>query len=202
MMKKLILLAVAISFALPPCFSAEITIPMANGENKTIGSTYISEYSEGEYTDMGSKFSLVDANQDGYIDLLEYDKENSGAYNMAYNLYIYNPKEKCFDAPYEFYNISIGKDGTVSEFFKGRGLGDFGDITTWKWNGKKYIELYNDSFIISDDANTCYTKHTEFSAKGEENKVVSVKYYKEVSGKKISISEKEFNKAQNDKFGN
>lgn len=191
MIKKISALTLMAIFALPLSFSAEITIPMANGKDTTVGSTYINEYSDGEYTDMGSKFSLVDANKDGYMDLLECDMGSSGAYNIAYNLYIYNPKAKVFDEPCTFYNIDIEKDGTISEFFKGRGLGDCGSTTIWKWNGQKYTEVSSEGFFILDDV--YYTMNTEFSANGKK----SVKYYKEISGKKTAISEKEYNKAQN-----
>lgn len=195
MIKKISALALMAVFALPLSFSAEITIPMANGKDTTVGSTSIIENYEGNYTDMGSKFSMVDANKDGYMDLLECDMENSGAYNTAYNLYIYNPKAKVFDEARSFYNIGIEKDGTITEYFKGRGLGDCGSTTIWKWNGQKYTEVSSEVFFILDDV--YYSLYTEFSANGKE----SVKYYKEISGKKIAISEKEYNKAQN-KFGN
>ncbi len=201
MIKKISALTLMAIFALPLSFSAEITIPMANGENKTIGSTFITEFSEGEYTDRGSQFSLEDANNDGYMDVLECDLENSGAYNIWYNLYIYNPKTGCFNEPQGFYNIGIKKDGTISEYFKGRGLGDFGGTATWKWDGKKYIKLSDEGFFILDDG-TYYTQYTEFSNNGKESEVLSVKYYKETSsGKKIPITKKEYDKAQNDKFG-
>ena len=201
MIKKISALTFMAIFALPLSFSAEITIPMANGKDTTVGSTSIIENYEGNYTDMGSKFSMVDANKDGYMDLLECDMGNSGAYNTAYNLYIYNPKAKVFDEARSFYNIGIEKDGTITEYFKGRGLGDFGGTATWKWDGKKYIKLSDEGFFILDDG-TYYTQYTEFSNNGKESEVLSVKYYKETSsGKKIPITKKEYDKAQNDKFG-
>jgi len=195
MIRKIAALSFLTIFALPLSFSAKLKVPMANGETKDIGSTYIMEYSEGDYQDRGSSFSLTDANKDGYMDILEFDFENSGAYNYYYNIYIYNPQKGGFNEPKGFYNVVIEKDGTITDYFKGRAIEDIGSITKWKWNGENFIEVSNDDFFFY--ANAKYTEHTEYSAKGKESKPSSVKYYKEVSDKKIEIAEKAYNIVKN-----
>lgn len=84
MIKKLISLAVAISFALPLCFADKINIPDGKGNYKTI---------EGDYID------LVDLNNDGYLDIKVRVPADLYADGSGYNLYVYNPAKKLLLMP-------------------------------------------------------------------------------------------------------
>ena len=184
MMKKLISLAVAISFALPLCFADKINIPDGKGNYKTI---------EGDVID------LVDLNNDGYLDIKVCVPADlyADVYN-DYILYVYNPAKKTFVEGGCFSNISIGNDGTISSSSYANRAGTIGCRTEWKWNGKEFAVSSTEDWIepgphgISADADKYY-HCTSYDTNG--NKVKDT-YYKEVNGKKTECSKSEFEKIE------
>ena len=86
-MRRFTILVLVSFFVLPFCFAEKkIWIPMESG------SVEIQE--EEDYEDV---FSLKDANNDGYLDIVQYQPLRSGTGGWSYMLYIYNPSKKCFD---------------------------------------------------------------------------------------------------------
>ena len=177
MMKKLISLAVAISFALPLCFADKINIPDGKGNYKTIE---------------GDEIDLIDLTNDGYLDIKV--RVPADLYADVYNdyiLYVYNPAKKTFVEGGSFSNISIGNDGTISSSSYANRAGTIGCRTERKWNGKEFARSYYEEWVESE-SNTYY-HCTSYDTNGNEIKDA---YYKEVNVKKKECSKSEFEKIE------
>lgn len=133
-MKKLLMMTV-MSFTLPMCFSNTLEIPVGNGEFKTLGE-------DGD----GYWYSLEDANNDGYPDIVEGNYEWTSDYGGTYSrLYMYNPKTRKFEkAEHDgseelndgFSNLRINGDGTITTMCSMR-TGSF-PVAEYKWTGSKW----------------------------------------------------------------
>jgi len=131
-MKKLLMMAV-MAFALAPSFSDTLTVPVGNGEFKSLGEDEVE-----------SKYSLKDANNDGYPDIVEYLPEYSGSMGMCYRLYMYNPKTQKFekaevDGDTFFYGLEIKGDGTIETSASASRIGPT-IVKKYKWTGSKWQE--------------------------------------------------------------
>lgn len=187
-MKRIIALIMTVAFALPLCFADKLTVPAGKGMEGELGQE-----------DEDSKFTLVDANNDGYLDIKEYLPESSGNMGDCSNLYIYNPKEQKFEKQGMFCNLEINGDGTISESHRLDMLGFAYFFSTFKWNGKKFKRMSStrkfDLCLKSIDSTYSECKAYAWESNDDE-KVLSEKYYKETSsGKKIEVSKSEFEKA-------
>ncbi|WP_191014248.1 XAC2610-related protein [Treponema zioleckii] len=107
-----------------------LSIPAGNGEFKQIFDP-----------DGDSSFTLVDANNDGYLDIKGYCPLGSGSMGSCYHLYIYNPKEKKFENPEEFYNLEIHGDGTITSSSSSNSMGSAVTSTKYKWDGRKFKKI-------------------------------------------------------------
>ena len=157
-MKKLLMMAV-MAFALAPCFSDTLTIPDGNGGTKTLGTVYghdLTEY-EKSILDMSEdaedaySYSLEDANNDGYLDIVESNCYwNGGGFNSHYcRLYMYNPETRKFEkAEHDGYSegndlfedLKVNGDGTITTNTNFRVDGDtiYAPVAEYKWTGSKW----------------------------------------------------------------
>ena len=117
MIKKLISLAVAISFALPLCFADKINIPDGKGNYKTID---------------GDEIDLIDLTNDGYLDIKVRVPADLYADGFDYLLYVYNPAKKTFVEGGYYTNVNISADGTMSSTSYANRLGSVGCRTERK----------------------------------------------------------------------
>ncbi|WP_191016662.1 hypothetical protein [Treponema zioleckii] len=170
-MKKLLMMAV-MSFALPLCFSDTLTIPDGNGGSKTLGGNWFksenkwvklngdeaTEYEKDKLDDYGDEcadayyYSLQDANNDGYLDIVEGNPYWTGfGFNSHYfRLYMYNPKTRTFEKAecdggieeYEdlFEDLEINGDGTITTNTNMRNGGEtvYVPVAAYKWTGTKW----------------------------------------------------------------
>ena len=180
MMKKLISLAVAISFALPLCFADKLNIPDGKGNYKTID---------------GDEIDLIDLNNDGYLDIKVRVPADLYADGSGYNLYVYNPAKKTFvDAGY-YTNVNISADGTMSSTSYANRLGSVGCRTERKWNGKEFAISFSEEWVDTDIENTDARLYNGTSYDMNGNKIKDT-YYKKVNGKKVECTKAEFEKAK------
>lgn len=98
---------------------------------KEVGATYLKP----------GAFAFEDINFDGYLDLAV--RSSSGAYNEAYDYYLYNPKTKRFALRPLFkdmVNASFDSNGkTISTFNKGRGAGDVFASRVYEFRDGRYL---------------------------------------------------------------
>ena len=171
-MKKLLMMAV-MALTLAPCFSDTLTVPVGNGESKELGGSWIKsgnkwvklngdeatgyekddlDYYGDEYND-AYYYSLLDANNDGYLDIVEGNSYWMGfGFNSSnYRLYMYNPKTRGFekavrdDCGMEDYNdlfedLEIHGDGTITTNSNTRNGGEtvYFPVAEYKWTGSKW----------------------------------------------------------------
>lgn len=174
MMKKLISLAVAISFALPLCFADKINIPDGKGNYKTID---------------GDVIDLIDLNNDGYLDIKVRVPADLYADEFDYLLYVYNPAKKTFVEGERLSNVNIGNDGTISSTNYANRAGTIGCRTEWKWNGKKFAVSSSEEWVESEPNR--YYHCISYDTNGNEIKDT---YYKEVNGKRTECTKAEYEK--------
>lgn len=174
MIKKLISLAVAISFALPLCFADKINIPDGKGNYKTID---------------GDEIDLIDLNNDGYLDIKVCVPADLYADGSGYNLYVYNPAKKTFiDAGY-YTNVNISADGTMSSTSYANRIGSVGCTTERKWNGKEFAVSSSEEWVES--GSNMYYHCISYDTNGNEIKDA---YYKAVNGKRTECTKAEYEK--------
>ena len=201
-MKRFFLLLFVMIFCITgKLFSATLTIIYDDGNEIEIGTIetkttwnvdddIVNFDDNDDYEDIGSQFTLVDANSDGYMDIMENIEFYSGAYNHYYNLYIYNPKEKKFELLEELYNLHIEGNGIIREGFWGNNVSP--SYTTYKWDGNRFRKLskyYYSSFPPYWDA----VKEGEiiYSWDEDDEKIIKEEYKYYNRGEEISKEEYE-----------
>ena len=180
MMKKLISLAVAISFALPLCFADKINIPDGKGNYKTIE---------------GDDIDLIALNNDGYLDIKVCVPADLYADGFDYLLYVYNPAKKTFVEGGRLSNVNIGNDGTISSTNYANRAGTIGCRTERKWNGKEFAISFSEEWVDTDIENTDARLYNGISYDMNGNKIKDT-YYKKVNGKKVECTKAEFENAK------
>ncbi len=179
--------------ALQLSFSDKLRIPVGNGQYKEIGED------SGEYDYYESSFTLIDANNDGHLDIEEFCPLYSGSMGSAYVLYIYNPKEQKFEEGKDFLDLSVNGDGTISSMSKSGYSYTEVVNTGYKWDGQDFKMVYSDYNFDCDSIR--YGKYEVYDFNSQEQEVLSVKYYKTTDIKfdesAVEVSKEEYENIKN-----
>lgn len=183
-MKKLLMMAV-MALALAPCFSDTLTIPDGNGGTKTLGEDEEDLYPSNFY-------KLADANNDGYLDIVEGIPAYSGSGGDYYELHIYNPTKRAFEKGEIYTNLEIKGDGTISTSGYENRIGSSGGSSILKWNGKEFKTIES-KFYYYSTINCDYPKysgHIKYDI--TTGRIIEEKYYKDDGKHTVECTKAEY----------